>query len=708
MSRLPQPGSDSGAWGEILNEFLSVEHKTDGTLKKADDIIEAKTNASQALTVAQQAASGAIADGSVTLIKLSTDVQASVSKADSALQTVTKTDIGLANVDNTSDATKNTAVATLTNKTISGANNTLNNIPQAAITGLTTNLAAKADSASLATVATSGNYNDLTGKPTIPTAGTTAGTYAAGNDARLSDTRLPSDASVTYAKLSATGATTGQVLGYNGTSLSWTTPGGLTATSVKTANYTAAAGEYIPVNSASGTITVTLPATPADGTQVAVKLVSGANTCIVSRGGSTDVFNVAAGSSTLTLVSAGIGVTLRYAATTGIWYSLDSTPLSALNGAYAPAAGPVPVAYAASSDARFISAPAGRKITDFTFALADAGTIIEAEAATALTATVPPASSVAFVDNTLIEICQTGDGQVTIAPGAGVTLRAPGGLKTRTQWSSVSLRRRPGSGSTLPTANMLLRFKADDISGANGSSVSSWPESSGNNHPAATQATSTNQPTLVTNILNGHKAVYFDGINDFLQLTGSALDVARNRDALTVFIAYMYPSAYNGTRTFFTLSSGTSSTSNRVGVSLKDSLGALGASGRRLDTNSLAYTSGSTTPVVGESAVATARFVYSSSDLYVYKSGTLSTSNTNFQTNGSTSDTSSLAGVIGANLTGAAENFPGRIAEILVYGQDDDTMRTAVHTYFQTTYGIAMSDATGVVDEWVVSGDTTT
>lgn len=38
---------------------------------------------------------------------------------------LTKANVGLGNVDNTSDATKNSATATLTNKTISGANNTL-------------------------------------------------------------------------------------------------------------------------------------------------------------------------------------------------------------------------------------------------------------------------------------------------------------------------------------------------------------------------------------------------------------------------------------------------------------------------------------------------------------------------------------------------------------------------------------------------------
>ena len=36
-------------------------------------------------------------------------------------------------------------------------------------------------------------------------------------------------------------------------------PGNLTIASVKTANYTAAAGEYIPVNTTSGSITITLP-----------------------------------------------------------------------------------------------------------------------------------------------------------------------------------------------------------------------------------------------------------------------------------------------------------------------------------------------------------------------------------------------------------------------------------------------------------------
>jgi hypothetical protein len=35
--RLPVPGQDNGAWGDILNNFLDVEHNTDGTLKLRND-----------------------------------------------------------------------------------------------------------------------------------------------------------------------------------------------------------------------------------------------------------------------------------------------------------------------------------------------------------------------------------------------------------------------------------------------------------------------------------------------------------------------------------------------------------------------------------------------------------------------------------------------------------------------------------------------
>ena len=50
---MPIPGSDENTWGAILNDFLAVEHNTDGTLKKAGDISTAGANASNALSTAQ-------------------------------------------------------------------------------------------------------------------------------------------------------------------------------------------------------------------------------------------------------------------------------------------------------------------------------------------------------------------------------------------------------------------------------------------------------------------------------------------------------------------------------------------------------------------------------------------------------------------------------------------------------------------------------
>jgi len=86
MSRLPIPGDDNGTWGTVLNDFLGVAHKSTGPLK----------------------------DDSVTSLALDPAVRASLAKADTALQTVTKSDVGLGSVDNTSDLGKPISTATQT------------------------------------------------------------------------------------------------------------------------------------------------------------------------------------------------------------------------------------------------------------------------------------------------------------------------------------------------------------------------------------------------------------------------------------------------------------------------------------------------------------------------------------------------------------------------------------------------------------------
>ena len=147
MSRLPVPGKDDGQWGDILNDYLQQAHNTDGSLRDipqskitnlSDTIAAVHAKADNALNTAQQAASGVIADGSVTKAKLASALQTSLDKADSALQA---NDIA-GKADASAVYTKSQSDSLLANKV---------------------------NHADLSAIATSGDYNDLANKPTVPT-----------------------------------------------------------------------------------------------------------------------------------------------------------------------------------------------------------------------------------------------------------------------------------------------------------------------------------------------------------------------------------------------------------------------------------------------------------------------------------------------------------------------------------------------------------
>lgn len=78
---------------------------------------------------------------------------------------------------------------------------------------------------------------------------------------------------------------------------------------------------------------------------------------------------------------------------------------------------------------------------NYTLGLVDGNgkTLIHANHATGLTITVPTNANAAFDPGTSIMICQSGAGQVTFAPEAGVTILSPETLITRKQEGCVSL-----------------------------------------------------------------------------------------------------------------------------------------------------------------------------------------------------------------------------------------------------------------------------
>ncbi|MGF7229539.1 MAG: beta strand repeat-containing protein [Candidatus Saccharibacteria bacterium] len=75
MTRLPQPGKDDGDWGDILNTFLQVEHNSDGTLRRGNDIDSALVAADSKYT---------LPGGGIPASDLASSIQTSLSKANSA------------------------------------------------------------------------------------------------------------------------------------------------------------------------------------------------------------------------------------------------------------------------------------------------------------------------------------------------------------------------------------------------------------------------------------------------------------------------------------------------------------------------------------------------------------------------------------------------------------------------------------------------
>jgi hypothetical protein len=79
-------------------------------------------------------------------------------------------------------------------------------------------------------------------------------------------------------------------------------------------------------------------------------------------------------------------------------------------------------------------APSG----NYTLALVDAGSFVVQVAAAPNTITIPPQSAVAWKSWTRIDFVQYGPGQITFAPGVGVTLNATGGKRKTTGPLSVA------------------------------------------------------------------------------------------------------------------------------------------------------------------------------------------------------------------------------------------------------------------------------
>jgi hypothetical protein len=122
MSRLPKPGGDENSWGNILNDYLQQEHNNDGTHAVgkilgvppvSDQILVSDASASKGIGWQSKSSlqgPGVAAGGTAGQILKKN----SSSNYDTSWTTLDKSSVGLAQVDDTSDADKPISDATQT------------------------------------------------------------------------------------------------------------------------------------------------------------------------------------------------------------------------------------------------------------------------------------------------------------------------------------------------------------------------------------------------------------------------------------------------------------------------------------------------------------------------------------------------------------------------------------------------------------------
>lgn len=241
-------------------------------------------------------------------------------------------------------------------------------------------------------------------------------------------------------------------------------------------------------------------------------------------------------------------------------------------------------------------------------------------------------------------------------------------------------------------AGLAYRLRADDLTGAANSQVDSWPDVSNRGHPPAVQSSSARRPLLRYAAINGLKAVEFDGVDDVLSLSGSALSIGASTTGLYAVVVSKQQATRTGLTAKIHLSLGSPGFSYQARFGLRTEVNG-GVTALFYGPADGINTQGNSSVVEGTTAwrAIEASYSWPEDDAYLYHEGAQTGANI-FSTFRATSPaTPSVASSIGATHIDG-DYAPILLAEVLIYDQvPDDAGRAAIKSYVQDIYGITVS-----------------